>query len=146
MKVIIDHIGIAVRSIDETLPFYLTVLNGSLIDRYTSNTAGVEVRVAVVETDGQTIELLEPTNNNSPIARFIRKKGKGVHHVAYQVDDLDQAILEARRNGVLFLEDTLRLNSQGRRLIYINPVSTDGSLTSFANIKGEKKWNRLSTN
>ncbi|AQQ53356.1 VOC family protein [Planococcus lenghuensis] len=128
MEVVLDHIGVAVRSIDEALPFYLNVLNGSLTDRYTSNTAGAEVHVAVVETNGQTTELLEPTNNDSPIARFIRQKGKGVHHVAYQVDDLDQAILEARQNGVRFLEDTLRVNSRGRKLIYINPVSTDGTL------------------
>ncbi|AQQ53347.1 methylmalonyl-CoA epimerase [Planococcus lenghuensis] len=128
MEAVLDHIGVAVRSIDEALPFYLNVLNGSLTDRYTSNTAGVEVHVAVMETNGQTIELLEPTNNDSPIARFIRQKGKGVHHVAYQVDDLDQAILEARQNGVRFLEDTLRVNSRGRKLIYINPVSTDGTL------------------
>lgn len=124
----IDHIGVAVRSIEEALPFYLDFLKGRLEDRYTSEASGVEVHVAVVQTNGQTIELLEPTNKNSPIARFIRQKGKGVHHVAYKVDDLDRAIEDARGQGIRFLEDTLRTNARGRRLIYINPVSTEGTL------------------
>lgn len=128
MDYLLDHVGIAVRSIDEALPFYQNVLNGSLIDRYTSDTVGIEVHVAVVETADKTVELLEPTNKNSPVARFMKQKGKGVHHLAYRVEDLDEAILEARKNGVRFLEDTLRTNSRGRRLIYINPISTDGTL------------------
>lgn len=128
MDYLLDHVGIAVRSIDEALPFYLNVLNGSLKDRYTSDTTGVEVHVAVVGTNDRIVELLEPTNKNSPMARFIKQRGKGVHHLAYRVDDLDQAIQEARKNGVRFLEDTLRINSRGRRLIYINPASTDGTL------------------
>lgn len=128
MDYLLDHVGIAVRSIDEALPFYQNVLNGSLIDRYTSDTVGIEVHVAVVETADKIVELLEPTNKNSPVARFMKQKGKGVHHLAYRVEDLDEAILEARKNGVRFLEDTLRTNSRGRRLIYINPISTDGTL------------------
>lgn len=125
---VLDHVGIAVRSIDDALPFYLNVLNGVLEDRYTSDTPGVEVHVAVVRTNDKVIELLAPTNKNSPMARFIKQRGKGVHHIAYRVDDLDKAILEASKNGVRFLEDTLRTNPRGRRLIYVNPVSTDGTL------------------
>lgn len=128
MEYVLDHVGIAVRNIDDALPFYLNVLNGSLEDRYTSDTPGVEVKVAVVKTNDKIIELLAPTNKNSPIARFLKQRGKGVHHIAYRVDDLDQAILEARKDGVRFLEDTLRTNTRGRRLIYLNPISTDGTL------------------
>jgi methylmalonyl-CoA/ethylmalonyl-CoA epimerase len=128
MEYVLDHVGIAVRNIDDALPFYLNVLKGLLEDRYTSNTPGVEVHVAVVKTNDKIIELLAPTNKNSPIARFLNQRGKGVHHIAYRVDDLDKAILEARKDGVRFLEDTLRTNIRGRRLIYLNPVSTDGTL------------------
>ncbi|MGG3889536.1 VOC family protein [Metabacillus fastidiosus] len=128
MNYVLDHVGIAVRSIDDALPFYLNVLNGSLEDRYTSDTPGVEVHVAVVRTADKVIELLEPINKESPIARFIKQRGKGVHHIAYRVDNLDTAILEASKNGIRFLEDTRRTNLHGRRLIYINPVSTDGTL------------------
>ncbi|MHA6259380.1 methylmalonyl-CoA epimerase [Sporosarcina sp. CAU 1771] len=128
MDYVLDHVGIAVRSIDDALPFYLNVLNGTVEDRYTSDVPGVEVHVAVVRTEDKMIELLEPTNKNSPIARFIRQKGKGVHHVAYRVDDLDKAITDAKKKGIRFLEDTLRTNARGRRLIYMNPASTDGTL------------------
>lgn len=128
MGYVLDHVGIAVRSIDDALPFYINVLNGLLEDRYTSDAPGVEVHVAVVRTNDKVIELLAPTNKNSPMARFIKQRGKGVHHIAYRVDDLDKAILEARENGVRFLEDTLRTNTRGRRLIYVNPISTDGTL------------------
>ncbi|MED4400119.1 VOC family protein [Metabacillus fastidiosus] len=128
MNYVLDHVGIAVRSIDDALPFYLNILNGSLEDRYTSDTPGVEVHVAVVRTADKVIELLEPINKDSPIARFIKQRGKGVHHIAYRVDNLDTAILEASKNGIRFLEDTRRTNLHGRRLIYINPVSTDGTL------------------
>ncbi|WP_438317871.1 methylmalonyl-CoA epimerase [Sporosarcina sp. FA9] len=128
MEAIFDHVGIAVRSIDEALPFYLEVLGGVVEDRYTSDAPGVEVHVAVVRTADNLIELLEPTNKNSPIDRFIKQKGKGVHHMAYRVEDLDSAILEAKNKGIRFLEDTLRMNARGRRLIYINPISTDGTL------------------
>ncbi|MEC2076254.1 VOC family protein [Metabacillus fastidiosus] len=128
MNYVLDHVGIAVRSIDDALPFYLNVLNGSLEDRYTSDAPGVEVHVAVVRTADKVIELLEPINKDSPIARFIKQRGKGVHHIAYRVDNLDTAILEASKNGIRFLEDTRRTNLHGRRLIYINPVSTDGTL------------------
>ncbi len=128
LNYVLDHVGIAVRSIDDALPFYLNILNGSLEDRYTSDTPGVEVHVAVVRTADKVIELLEPINKDSPIARFIKQRGKGVHHIAYRVDNLDTAILEASKNGIRFLEDTRRTNLHGRRLIYINPVSTDGTL------------------
>lgn len=128
LNYVLDHVGIAVRSIDDALPFYLNVLNGSLEDRYTSDAPGVEVHVAVVRTADKVIELLEPINKDSPIARFIKQRGKGVHHIAYRVDNLDTAILEASKNGIRFLEDTRRTNLHGRRLIYINPVSTDGTL------------------
>ena len=131
MEYVLDHVGIAVRNIDDALPFYLNVLNGVLEDRYTSNSPGVEVHVAVVRTNDKVIELLEPTNKDSPMARFMKQKGKGVHHIAYRVDDLDKAILDARSKGVRFLEDTLRTNTRGRRLIYLNPASTDGTLIEF---------------
>lgn len=131
MDHVFDHIGIAVRSIDEALPFYVNVLHGVVEDRYTSEVTGVEVHVAVIRTDEKVIELLEPTNKNSPIARFIRQRGKGVHHIAYRVDDLDVAIANAREKGIRFLEDTLRTNARGRRLIYINPISTDGTLVEL---------------
>jgi len=126
-----DHLGIAVRSIEDTLPFYLDVLGGELLHRYTSEAKGVEVHVAAVLVGDMHLELLEPTSRESPIARFMRQKGQGVHHVAYRVDNLDEAIAEARVNGIRFYEDTLRTNAMGRRLIYMHLASTSGTITEL---------------
>lgn len=123
-----DHVGVAVRSIDDALPMYIEVLGGTLLDRYTSDTTGVEVHVAALDVGGTHIELLQPTNRESPVARFMRQKGSGVHHIAYRVDDLDVAIAAAKADGVRFYEETLRTNARGRRLIYMHLASTSGTI------------------
>lgn len=128
----IDHIGIAVRNLETSIHFYLNVLGGKLIDHYKSDAKGVESEIAVIEVNEEKIELLAPTNNTtSPIARFIKQKGKGVHHIAYCVDDLDQALIELENQGIRILEDTLRINKHGRRLIYLNPADTEGTIIEF---------------
>ena len=128
MKKTIDHIGIAVRDIDSTIRFYEKVLSGTLIDRYVSEAPGVD-----------RIELLAPTNNTtSPIARFIKQKGKGFHHVAYRVYDLDVALEELKEQGIRTLEHTLRINKHGRRLIYLNPADTEGTIIEYCDYPEEK--------
>ncbi|MRH43492.1 glyoxalase [Aquibacillus halophilus] len=128
----LDHIGIAVRDIENSLQFYQTVLEAKLIDRYRSDAIGVESEIAILEINGERIELLAPTNNTtSPIARFIKQKGKGVHHVAYRVENLDMALDELKEQGIRVLEDSLRINKHGRRLIYLNPADTEGTIIEY---------------
>ncbi|WP_188455555.1 VOC family protein [Virgibacillus oceani] len=128
----LDHIGIAVRRLDVSILFYENVLKGTLLDRYRSEAKGVESEIAIMEVGGNRIELLAPTNNTtSPIARFINQKGKGVHHIAYNVNDLDEALKELENKGVRTLEDTLRINNHGRRLIYLNPADTNGTIIEY---------------
>lgn len=128
----LDHIGIAVRHLDESILFYENVLKGTLLDRYRSDAKGVESEIAIMGVSGNRIELLAPTNNTtSPIARFIKQKGKGVHHIAYNVNDLDEALKELESKGVRTLKDTLRINNHGRRLIYLNPADTDGTIIEY---------------
>lgn len=128
----LDHIGIAVRDLDGSINFYEKVLSGKLIDRYKSALVGVESEVAILEVNGDRIELLAPTNNTtSPIARFIKQKGKGVHHIAYRVDNLDDALAELKKQGIRTLADTLRINKHGRRLIYLNPADTEGTIIEY---------------
>ncbi|WP_421385072.1 VOC family protein [Bacillus salacetis] len=135
----LDHIGIAVRDLDNSIHIYTNVLGGVLLDRYRSEAVGVESEIAVIDLNGDRLELLSPTNNTtSPIARFIRQKGKGVHHVAYQVDDLDEALLELEKQGIRTLEDTLRINKHGRRLIYLNPADTEGTIIEYCDYPNEK--------
>lgn len=124
----LDHIGIAVRSLNDGIHFYVNQLGGSLLNRYTSDTPGVEVHVAVIKLGGKEIELLEPTGPTSPIAKYLKLKGKGVHHIAYHVEHLDIEIARLKSEGMRFLDNTYRTNNLGRRLIYMNPVSTEGTL------------------
>jgi methylmalonyl-CoA/ethylmalonyl-CoA epimerase len=127
-----DHIGIAVRDIDSTLKFYINILDAELIDRYVSEAPGVESEVCILEVNGDRIELLAPTNNTtSPIARFIKQKGKGVHHIAYRVPDLMEAITDLETKGIRILEGSLRTNKHGRRLVYLNPADTEGTIIEY---------------
>ncbi|MCD5325225.1 MULTISPECIES: VOC family protein [Pontibacillus] len=128
----LDHIGVAVRNIEESIHFYENVLGATMIDHYRSEATGVESEIAIMDVNGFRTELLMPTNNTtSPIARFIKQKGKGVHHVAYQVDDLDEAIKELEEKGIRILEGSLRTNKHGRRLIYVNPADTEGTIVEY---------------
>ncbi len=132
MKKVLDHIGIAVRDLENSIDFHLNVLGGTLIDRYKSHAVGVESEIAIIDVEGDRIELLAPTNNStSPIARFIKQKGKGVHHIAYRVEDLDIAINELNDQGIRILENSLRTNKHGRRLIYLNPADTEGTIIEY---------------
>lgn len=123
-----DHIGIAVRRLDDAIQMYTELMGAELIDRYTSDRPGVEVHVAVLHLGGLQMEVMEPSTKTSPMTQFLKLKGKGVHHVAYRVKNLDEAIQEARDQGARFLEHTYRTNERGRRLIYMNPASTEGTL------------------
>jgi methylmalonyl-CoA/ethylmalonyl-CoA epimerase len=132
MKKTLDHIGVAVRNIEDTIQFYENVLGATLIDRYRSDAKGVESEIAIMEVEGARTELLAPTNNvTSPIARFIKQKGKGVHHIAYRVNDLDAAMKELEQLGIRVLQDSLRINKHGRRLIYLNPADTEGTIVEY---------------
>ncbi|WP_158736309.1 VOC family protein [Alteribacillus sp. YIM 98480] len=139
MKKELDHIGIAVRDLEESINFYKNVLSGVLLDRYRSEDKGVESEVAIMEVSGNRIELLLPTNNTtSPIARFIKQKGKGVHHIAYRVDNLDSAIKDLEMKKIRVMEETLRINKHGRRLIYLNPADTEGTIIEYCDYPNMK--------
>ncbi|MYL63439.1 glyoxalase [Bacillus hwajinpoensis] len=132
MKKTLDHMGIAVRRLDESVQFYTEVLGGELFDRYRSEATGVESEIAVIDLNGSRIELLMPTNNTtSPIARFMKQKGKGVHHIAYRVENLDEALKELEQQSIRVMEETLRINKHGRRLIYLNPADTEGTIIEY---------------
>lgn len=135
----IDHTGIAVRDIEEAISFYTTVLQGKLVDRYTNTAPGVETELAVIHVGNDVIELLRPTSPTSPIARFMKARGKGVHHIAYRVDDLDASIAELKRAGLTFLEDTLRTTAKGRRLIYMDPRHSGGVITELCDYPNQNQ-------
>jgi methylmalonyl-CoA/ethylmalonyl-CoA epimerase len=120
----IAHIGIAVRTIDELLPFYRELLD--LEDRPLANSDGA--RIAGLTAGDSLIELLEPNEADSPIARFIDRRGPGIHHICFAVHDLDDTLARCRAKGIRLIDDTPRMGAEGKRIAFLHPASTGGVL------------------
>lgn len=125
----IEHIGIAVNSLDEAIPFYEEVLG---LKCY----AVEEVKDQKVKTAffmvGQTkIELLETTDPEGPIGKFLEKRGQGVHHIAYAVDDVDSSLNELENKGIRLIDRKSRKGAEGLNIGFLHPKSTLGVLTEL---------------
>lgn len=122
----IEHIGIAVKSIEASLPYYRDILGL----KYTGTETVLEqkVRVAFLEIGENRIELLEPTSEDSPIAGFLEKRGEGIHHIAVRVDAIEDSLEEHRRNGVRLIDDQPRVGAHNMRIAFVHPKSTSGVL------------------
>ena len=125
----IDHLGIAVRSIDEAGRLYRDALG--LECRGTEEIPDQKVRVVFFQVGEVRIELLEPTADDSPIARFLAKNGPGLHHVAYLVEDLPATLIALKAAGVRLIDETPRDGAHGMKIAFAHPKSTDGVLTEF---------------
>ncbi|WP_077618717.1 methylmalonyl-CoA epimerase [Bacillus sinesaloumensis] len=118
----IDHIGIAVSSIEASLPFYTDILNLTLdgIEEVESQ----KVRVAFIKIGESKLELLEPLSPESPIATFIEKRGEGIHHIALGVTSIEERIQEIKQNGIQMLADEPKLGAAGAKIAFMHPKST----------------------
>jgi len=125
----IDHLGVAVRSIEESSRLYRDVLG--MRDSGVEEVAEQKVRVAFFPIGDTQIELLEPTADDSPIAKHLEKKGPGLHHIAYQVEDLAAALEALKAAGVRLIDETPRCGAHGMRIAFLHPKSTDGVLTEL---------------
>lgn len=125
----INHIGIAVSSLDDQVPFYRDVLG--LPHLGTEEVPDQKVRVAMFRAGEVTIELLEPTDPESPVARFIEKNGGGLHHISYQVDDLEAKIAEVVAKGVNMIDPVPRPGAHGTRIAFMHPRSSGRVLTEL---------------
>jgi methylmalonyl-CoA/ethylmalonyl-CoA epimerase len=125
----INHIGIAVKSLDETLPFYRDNLGMEF--KGIEEVAEQKVRVAMLQVGESKIELLEPTSADSPVAKFIEKNGPGVHHVAYEVEDIEAAIARMKGDGARMIDETPRNGAHGTRIAFVHPKSSNGVLTEL---------------
>lgn len=125
----INHIGIAVSSISEARPFYEEILG--LRFEGAETVADQRVRVAFFECGGVRIELLEATDAESPIAKFIEKRGPGVHHIAYTVADLEGRLAELKANGVRLIDASPRGGAHDTRIAFLHPKSSLGVLTEL---------------
>ena len=124
----IDHIAIAVKSVDEAVKDYQSVLN---IDQLEFEVVPNEkVKVAMLELEDTRIELMEPTSADSPIQKFLDERGEGIHHIAITADDIEKDVAKASANGMKMLGG-LRSGSYGRRITFIHPKSLRGVLTEL---------------
>jgi methylmalonyl-CoA/ethylmalonyl-CoA epimerase len=122
----IDHIGIATRGIEDAMTFYRDALGLDAIE--TEEVAEQKVRVAMLPIGESRIELLEATSADSPISRFLEKRGPGIHHIAVQVDDIRSALANLKRNGARLIDDEPRKGAGGCLVAFVHPSSTGGVL------------------
>ena len=125
----INHIGIAVKSLDDALPFYHDNLGMSFAG--TEEVAEQKVRVAMLHLGETMIELLEPTSADSPVAKFMEKNGPGIHHLAYEVEDIEAAIAKLITEGARMIDEKPRNGAHGTRIAFVHPKSSLGVLTEL---------------
>jgi methylmalonyl-CoA/ethylmalonyl-CoA epimerase len=120
----IAHIGVAVNDLATALPFYTQVLGLTPRPPETADGATI-VSIPFGESD---VELLQPLSPESPVAKFIEKRGPGIHHVCYRVPDLDAALIACRAAGYRLVDETPRIGAHGKRIAFLHPKSTAGIL------------------
>lgn len=123
----IAHIGIAVSDLAGALPFYRDVLGMPEIALADSDGA----RIAAVASGDSLVELLEPDKADSPIGKFLAKRGAGMHHVCFAVADIDAMLARCRAAGVRLIDETPRLGAEGKRIAFLHPASTGGVLVEL---------------
>lgn len=133
----IEHLGIAVKSLEAAIPYYEKVLG---LKCYSiEEVADQKVRTAFFMVGQTKIELLEPTSEESTIAKFIEKKGEGVHHVAFAVaDGLTAALAHCEENGVQLIDKAPRKGAEGLQIAFLHPKSTQGVLTELCEDPSKK--------
>jgi methylmalonyl-CoA/ethylmalonyl-CoA epimerase len=124
----IAHIGIAVRDLETILPFYRDVLG--MPETPLDDADGA--RIAGLEAGESLVELLEAQAAESPIARFVEKRGPGIHHVCFAVDDIDGTLARCRAAGIRLIDETPRLGAEGKRIAFLHPSSTGGVLVELS--------------
>jgi methylmalonyl-CoA/ethylmalonyl-CoA epimerase len=124
----ISHIGIAVESLSATLPFFRDVLG--LPEAPLDDADGA--KIVGLEVGGSLVELLESDDPASPIARFLAKRGPGIHHICFSVDDLDATLARCRAAGIQLIDEKPRIGAEGKRIAFLHPRSTGGVLVELS--------------
>jgi methylmalonyl-CoA/ethylmalonyl-CoA epimerase len=125
----IEHIGIAVKSIEKALPYYEDILG--LKCYAVEEVRDQKVKTAFFKIGETKLELLEPTSPESPVAKFIEKRGEGIHHIAFAVNGIEHALQEAAEKGVRLIDENPRKGAEGLNIAFLHPKSTFGILTEF---------------
>jgi methylmalonyl-CoA epimerase len=122
----INHIGIATNGIDEALKFWGNALG--LENVHTEMVEDQRVRVAMLPIGESRIELLEPTTGDSPISKFLEKRGGGIHHIAVEVDDIHASLAKMKREGIQLIDEEPRLGAEGCLVAFVHPKGAGGVL------------------
>ncbi len=131
----IEHIGIAVKSLDEAIPYYENVLGLKCYN--IEEVADQKVRTAFFKVGDVKIELLESTSEDGTVAKFIEKRGQGVHHVAFAVEGIESALAEVSEKGVELIDKAPRKGAEGLDIAFLHPKSTFGVLTELCEDNNE---------
>lgn len=125
----INHIGIAVNDLEASIPYYRDQLKMTF--EGTEVVEEQKVKVAFLLIGESRIELLEPTAADSPVAKFLEKNGQGVHHVAYEVENIEAELAELKEQGVRLIDEKPRLGAHGSLIAFLHPKATGGVLTEI---------------
>ena len=132
MKATIDHIGIAISSLDESLAFFRDALGLEL--EPAEDVPSQRVRAHFLPAGEASVELVEPTSDDSPIAKFTARRGPGLHHLCLRVDDIDAALAELKNRGVRLIDTTPRPGAHHSLVAFIHPASTHGVLVELKQV------------
>jgi len=130
----IDHIGVAVDDLDAAINLYENVLGMKLVHRETVTEQGVDA--VLLDVGENHVELLSPLADDTPVGRFLAKNGPGLHHVAYQVTDIEQALAALTAEGVRLIDETPRIGIRGSRVAFVHPKSSGSVLTEIVEPAG----------
>ncbi len=130
MKILkIDHLGVAVKSIDEGKNFWTDILG--LTFEGTETVEAQKVTTAFLPVGESEVELLESTSSDGPVAKYIDKKGEGVQHVAFRVENIDDALQELKDKGIRLIDETPRMGAGGAKIAFLHPKATSGVLVEL---------------
>ena len=124
----IAHIGLAVSALDQILPFYRDILGMPEVPLDDADGA----RIAGLAAGDSLVELLEAKSPESPIGKYVAKRGPGIHHICFSVDDLDGTLARCKAFGVRVIDETPRLGAEGKRIAFLHPTSTAGVLVELS--------------
>lgn len=128
-EVKLHHVGLAVANLDDSIALYQDVFGAHLLDRRRNETEGLEA--AFLQVGDAELELMAPLRDDSPVGKFVAKRGPGMHHVAFGVSDIDRSIGDARDAGLELIDAEPRMGMHGSRIAFIHPKSTGGVLTEL---------------
>jgi methylmalonyl-CoA epimerase len=126
----LNHIGIAVNNLDEAADKFSSVFNKEF--SAPENVEEQKVKINFIELPNMRIELLEPSANDSPISKFLEKRGEGIHHLSFEVDDIEKELQRLKENGIPLIDEKPKVGAEGFLVVFLHPKSTHGVLVEIS--------------